>query len=60
MHNFVVGANEKNHHLKNVNLGRDFEAFSVADLRQITPDDPCPACGGTLAMKEGIRGWPCF
>ncbi len=55
MHNFVVGANEKNHHLKNVNLGRDFEAFSVADLRQITPDDPCPACGGTLAMKEGIE-----
>ncbi len=55
MRNFVVGANEKNHHLKNVNLGRDFEPFSVADLRQITSDDPCPVCGGNLSMKEGIE-----
>ena len=55
MHNFVVGANEKNHHLKNVNMGRDFEPFAVADLRQITSEDPCPACGGVLTMKEGIE-----
>ncbi len=55
MRNFVVGANEKNHHLINVNIGRDFEPFAVADLRQITIDDPCPACGGTLTMKEGIE-----
>lgn len=55
MRNFVVGANEKNHHLKNVNIGRDFEPFGVADLRQITIDDPCPACGGVLTMKEGIE-----
>ncbi len=55
MCNFVVGANEKNHHLKNVNMGRDFEPFGVADLRQITVDDPCPVCGGVLTMKEGIE-----
>jgi prolyl-tRNA synthetase len=55
MRNFVVGANEKNHHLRNVNMGRDFEPFAVADLRQITSDDPCPACGGSLSMKEGIE-----
>ncbi len=51
----MVGANEKNHHLKNVNMGRDFEPFAVADLRQITSEDPCPACGGVLTMKEGIE-----
>jgi len=55
MYNFVVGANEKNYHLKNVNMGRDFEPFGVADLRQITVDDPCPVCGGVLTMKEGIE-----
>ncbi len=55
MRNFVVGANEKNHHLINVNVGRDFEPFAVADLRQITSTDPCPSCGGTLTMKEGIE-----
>jgi prolyl-tRNA synthetase len=55
MRNFVIGANEKNYHLKNVNLGRDFEPFAVADLRQITTDDPCPQCGAELGFKEGIE-----
>lgn len=55
MRNFVTGANEKNHHFRNVNMGRDFDAFAVADLRQITPEDPCPECGGELVMKEGIE-----
>ncbi len=55
MRNFVVGANEKNFHLKNVNLGRDFQAEAVADLRKITADDPCPACGGRLELTEGIE-----
>ncbi len=55
MRNFVVGANEKNYHMKNVNIGRDFEVEAVADLRQITTDDPCPACGGTLELTEGIE-----
>ena len=55
MKNFVVGANEKNFHMRNVNCGRDFEAAEVADLRQVTPDDPCPSCGGTVTLKEGIE-----
>lgn len=55
MRNFVTGANEKNYHMKNVNMGRDFEAHAVADLRQITDSDPCPACGAKLGMKEGIE-----
>jgi len=55
MRNFVVGANEKNFHLKNVNLGRDFQVEAVADLRQVTADDPCPQCGGRLELTEGIE-----
>ena len=55
MQNFYVGGNEKNYHLKNVNLGRDFQVESVADLRQITTDDPCPECGGKLETTEGIE-----
>ncbi len=55
MKNFVVGANEKNFHMRNVNIGRDFEAAEVADLRQISPEDPCPSCGATLTLKEGIE-----
>jgi len=55
MRNFYVGANEKNYHMKNVNLGRDFQVDAVADLRQITTSDPCPECGGRLKMTEGIE-----
>ena len=55
MRNFVVGANEKNHHLKNVNYERDFQVEAVADLRKISTDDPCPVCGGRLELTEGIE-----
>jgi len=55
MQNFYTGGNEKNYHLKNVNLGRDFQVEAVADLRQITTDDPCPECGGKLMTTEGIE-----
>jgi prolyl-tRNA synthetase len=55
MCNFVVGGNDKNYHMKNVNIGRDFEVEAVADLRQITTEDPCPECGGKLELTEGIE-----
>ena len=55
MRNFAAGANEKNYHLINVNMDRDFAVEAVADLRKITPDDPCPCCNGRLALTEGIE-----
>jgi prolyl-tRNA synthetase len=53
--NFTVGANEKNYHVQNANLPRDFKVFQVADLRQITEDDPCPDCGGEIELTKGIE-----
>ncbi|MDJ0623669.1 MAG: proline--tRNA ligase [Desulfocapsaceae bacterium] len=55
MNNFYTGGNEKNFHLKNVNLNRDFKVETIADLRQITTEDPCPSCGGKLELTEGIE-----
>ena len=55
MSNFYVGGNEKNYHMKNVNLGRDFEVTDIADLRQICQDDPCPLCGAKLNLPQGIE-----
>jgi prolyl-tRNA synthetase len=55
MVNAVAGANEKGAHLTGVNPGRDFTPDVVGDLRQITVDDRCPACGGGLRLKEGIE-----
>ena len=53
--NFAVGANEKNFHLLSVSAGRDFEVSEVVDIRQITESDPCPTCGGTIRLVEGIE-----
>lgn len=55
MHNFAIGANEKNYHFINANLGRDFEVAQIADLRVITEDDHCPECGGALELTKGIE-----
>lgn len=55
MSNFVTGGNEKNFHMRNVNLGRDFEVDTLADLRQITEHDLCPSCGSKLSLTEGIE-----
>ncbi len=55
MTNFFTGGNEKNYHLKNVNIIHDFEVDTFADLRQVTADDPCPVCSGKLELTEGIE-----
>ncbi len=51
MKDFVVGANERDVHLKNVNLG-DFEVKGFFDLRRAVAGDPCPEGG----VYEGFRG----
>ena len=55
MKNFVVGGNENDLHLKNVNLERDFKPSLFGDLRTIAPGDACPRCGGEIAFGRGIE-----
>jgi prolyl-tRNA synthetase len=55
MKNFIVGANETGYHLKNVNIGRDFKAAAVKDLRRIEEGDRCPKCGSPLKLARGIE-----
>jgi prolyl-tRNA synthetase len=55
MVNFVAGANKKDAHLVNVNIGRDFELKEFGDLRMITKDDGCPACGKPVEIKQAIE-----
>ncbi len=52
--NFIVGANEDDHHLKNVNL-KDFKPEVVADLCMVREGDLCPNCGGKLTFEHGIE-----
>ena len=55
MVNFVTGANKKDAHLINVNIGRDFEVKEFGDFRVITKDDKCPVCGGAVEVKQTIE-----
>jgi prolyl-tRNA synthetase len=55
MVNFVTGANEKDAHLINVNIGRDFQVSQFADLRRFIPGDRCPLCGGETRLDKGIE-----
>ncbi|MCQ2483274.1 MAG: proline--tRNA ligase [Clostridia bacterium] len=55
MKNFIVGACETDYHLANVNIGRDFEATKVCDIRNAVEGDKCPKCGKPLAMCRGVE-----
>ncbi len=55
MANFVTGANKKDAHLMNVNLGRDFEECEFGDFRMITETDGCPVCGKPIQIKQAIE-----
>ncbi len=51
----VTGANKTDHHLIGVHPRRDLQFTRVADLRQITAEDPCPRCGEPLTLLKGIE-----
>ena len=54
LRNFVVGANKKNYHLRNVNYKRDFEG-TVGQFRKTIENDICPICGQPLSLERGIE-----
>ena len=44
MKNMIVGANETDYHLENVNIERDFTPTVIGDFRNIEEGDLCPIC----------------
>lgn len=55
MKNLIVGGNETDYHIKNVNYGRDFQGELVEDLLLIEEGDNCPECGSKLKIDRGIE-----
>ncbi|WP_026894956.1 proline--tRNA ligase [Clostridiisalibacter paucivorans] len=55
MKNAIVGGNETDIHIKNVNYGRDFTGEVVEDLLLVKLGDRCPKCGAELKMDRGIE-----
>ena len=55
MKNLCAGANKADHHIKNVNYGRDYEGDIVKDLKLLKEGDPCPVCGAPVKHARGIE-----
>ena len=53
--NAITGANEGDHHLTNVNVGRDYVLEKTFDLRNAAAGDPSPKGEGTLELVHGIE-----
>ena len=53
--NYVGGANVAGRHMKNINFGRDFNAYKTTDIASAKVGAGCSRCGGTLQSTRGIE-----
>jgi prolyl-tRNA synthetase len=53
--NCIVGGNEQDAHLVNVNIDRDFTIDTIGDFRQAQAGDPSPRGGSPLQTARGIE-----
>ena len=53
--NLVAGACEVDHHMINVNYGRDYKGDIVTDLKLLKAGDKCPVCGAPVKLARGIE-----
>ena len=53
--NLCAGACKVDHHLKNVNYGRDYKADIITDIKTLKAGDPCPVCGAPIKHARGIE-----
>lgn len=52
----IAGANELNHHVRNLYPKRDLELTNVGDFRNVTEGEKCPRCEeGILKFNRGIE-----
>lgn len=53
--NLCAGACKEDHHIKNVNYGRDYKGDVVIDIKTLKEGDPCPVCGSPIKHTRGIE-----
>jgi prolyl-tRNA synthetase family II len=51
----ATGANTDDVHLTGVDVERDMAVSLWADLREVTPGEPCPRCGTALEFVQAIE-----
>jgi prolyl-tRNA synthetase len=55
MRNLCSGAGKVDHHMLNVNYGRDYTGDIVTDIKLIKEGYPCPNCSGSVKITRGIE-----
>jgi prolyl-tRNA synthetase len=53
--NLVSGANREGWHVRNVNLGRDYQADLVTDIAAAAEGSACPVCGAPMHAARAIE-----
>ena len=53
--NLCAGACKTDHHMINVNYGRDYTGDIITDLKLIKEGCPCPDCGAPVKITRGIE-----
>jgi prolyl-tRNA synthetase len=51
----TTGANEDDHHLRGVDVGRDIKVTEWADLRTVAEGEGCPKCGTPLRLGKALE-----
>lgn len=60
MGGLVMGANEQNYHLLNVQYGRDYEAQVIGDIVSAYEGAPCPLSGEPMDAVRGVEAGNIF
>lgn len=55
LRNMCAGACRADHHVINVNYGRDYKGDIVKDIKVLKEGDPCPICGAPVRHTRGIE-----
>lgn len=53
--NLVAGANQLDHHFRNVTPGRDFTPTRIADIRNVLEGEPDPISGQPLRLGKAVE-----
>ncbi|MDR1135896.1 MAG: proline--tRNA ligase [Clostridiales Family XIII bacterium] len=55
LRNMCAGACKQDHHIINMNYGRDYKADIITDIKKVREGDACCKCGAPVKLARGIE-----